>query len=331
MGATNKAAEKIAELLADDEVESLGIITHKPLADLIRAGLGYEGHSVQREATDPTAQKILKEGELIRLLQDHIDNGHEVIVGHYGADDIGSNRMAGVDALAMIGSPSPDYAAATLSLRMLGVGELTGDELEPYLALPEKERVQALKIYEKREVDRAYRELTQARMSQCFARLRSIRREDTPRLIYFGHVEPLRIDPAVPGICWRRCDSGRAKARSPRIVQVEHRAEQQWADEQSLPSLGDMQREGLTRNEARGVQTRVKASDGGGCGSCLSIDRHQTPPPREPLPDWAHHYLQQPNLRELGAARAQLPLADEYRPLTPKRRPPRRGAWEEAG
>ena len=329
-GAIAKAAEQLAEMLADGEVESLGIITHKPLADLIRAGLEYDGHSAQRYATDPTAKKIL-EGELIRLLRAHIINGGEVSVGHYGADDIGSNRMAGVDALAMIGSPSPDYAAATLSLRMLGVGELTGDELEPYLALPEETRVQALRIYEEREVARAYRELIQARMSQCFARLRSIRREDTPRLLYLGHIEPLRVDPAVPGICWRKCDTGRAKARSPHVVQIEHRAEQQWADEQSLPSLGDMQREGLTRNEARGVQTRVKASNGGGCGSCLSIDGHPKHPPREPLPEWAQRYLQQPTIRELGPPRVQLPLADDYRPFRPKREPPRRGSsWEEA-
>ena len=132
---------------------SVGVGTHKRLADLIRAAL-----------------KPVKEGEPPSELAEHpliceLRRFKEVVVGHTGRDNLASNRFEGCQALIIIGAPRRDLRASLADL----------SALNPALT--------------RAELSDAYQEETLAALEQWVGRLRLLRRQRCA-LIYAGDVSP---------------------------------------------------------------------------------------------------------------------------------------------
>ena len=104
-----------------DECASVGFITHRPIARMIRAALAVlDGNDPKGEE----AKRIKKAGaeavlEALRNLRDSRRMGRADVM-HYGAAR-GSNRFEGFDAVVLIGEPWPDLGAAAEDARALGV------------------------------------------------------------------------------------------------------------------------------------------------------------------------------------------------------------------
>ena len=273
-GALRKVAENLAELIHELKKKSasikLGILTRKPIAELLRAGIFEEGRDPTNFDGDVPAGDILK-GPLIRLLRQLKEDGHQVEVGHYGADDVGSNRFEEMDGLALIGSPTPELGAIRSNLRLLGVGLVKPEELLATSEGVDQAALLALAtedahIKTAQNIDRVYQSMTRAIIAQAVGRLRALRRADQPLILYAGAVAPLDDDEAVPGVEWVHRKGTTAKSRAPEVVEVERAAEELLLDggiitPKVIAMLAvDLGHE-LSRDICRGIKQRLEALD----------------------------------------------------------------------
>lgn len=273
-GALSKVAENLAELIHELKKKKkstikLGILTRKPIAELLRAGLFEWGRDPTDFAGDRVATDILKRSPLIRLLRQLKEDGHQLEIGHYGADDVGSNRFEEMDGLALIGSPTPELGAIRSNLRLLGVGLVKPEEL---LATSEGVDQAALlelattdaKMKTAQNIDRVYQSMTRAIIAQAVGRLRALRREDQPLILYTGAVAPLDDDEAVPGVEWSHKKGTTAKSRAPEVVEVERAAEELLLDggvitPKVIAMLARDLGHELSRDLCRGIKQRLEA------------------------------------------------------------------------
>ena len=274
-GALSKVAENLAELIHELKKKKstikLGILTRKPIAELLRAGL-FEGERDPTDfAGDRVATDILKQSPLIRLLRQLKEDGHQAEVGHYGADDVGSNRFEEMDGLALIGSPTPELGAIRSNLRLLGVGLVKPEELLATREGLDQAALLALattdaKMKTAQNIDRVYQQMTRATIAQAVGRLRALRREDQPLILYAGAVAPLDDDEAVPGVEWSHKKGTTAKSRSPEVVEVERAAEELFLDgglitPKVIAMLARDLGHELSRDICRGIKQRLEALD----------------------------------------------------------------------
>lgn len=247
IGATNKLAEDLQELLIDGKVRSLGILTHKFLADLLRAMVERADMTVYER--DEVARELLT-GRLSTLLRRHLLEGGELELGHFGADDVGSNKMQSCDGLVIVGSPNGDLSAQLAALQSLGCDALTEEELALLERHDDETRARLQRELEEEKLEQIYGELTRARLSQSFARLRSIRREGRmPRLLYLGHVAPSEVDICAPSIDWRHRKATSAKAKKLEDVAASYQLERDIDYVQY--SLRQIEALGVSRGVAR--------------------------------------------------------------------------------
>ncbi len=85
----------------------LGIITHKPIADVLN-GEGPHAHSTAG-------------AELRNAVLDLIRRGFDVMVGYFGRHDRGTNAFQAVDGLAMIGDPVGNLSDVAMRAQLLGL------------------------------------------------------------------------------------------------------------------------------------------------------------------------------------------------------------------
>lgn len=97
----------------------LGIVTHLPLEVAMRKALGEAlgGDELARVRWDEAAAAV---GEVARDLAKHCAG---LVVGHYGADDRGTNRFNAVGVLAVLGCPRPPLAALEATADAMGVDD----------------------------------------------------------------------------------------------------------------------------------------------------------------------------------------------------------------
>lgn len=176
VGALAKAALDVAQALSHlPDGARVGIGTHKALADLLR--------SVQSEKLDDSITRAIALGPFTQVL-----SRFEVIIGHTGAQDTGSNIFGGVDGFILLGTPRPDRGALLNQFAALGIPE--------------------------EDFEQAYRGMTTARTLQWLARPRHVRREKDGEvtLLYVGD-EFLNPSPALPSVDWeiKETKSGRAR------------------------------------------------------------------------------------------------------------------------
>lgn len=98
---------RLAELVKERGARSFGLITHKPVADALRAWL---------EAPPGIPAPAFVPDELAQL----VAAGLELLPGHYGAQR-GLNLWAGCDLLATMGDPWPNLGAARAEAAALGL------------------------------------------------------------------------------------------------------------------------------------------------------------------------------------------------------------------
>ena len=110
--------------------------------------------------------------------------GHrELVIGHVGAHDIGSNLFHGVDLLAMLGSSKPDWGSTISDLRALGITEESCAEV--------------------------YTHIVSARDVQGLARARHLRRRGVA-LIYMGDMPP-PVGHDLPDVRWTEAEAEHLK------------------------------------------------------------------------------------------------------------------------
>jgi len=102
----------------EGESLSLGIITHKPIADLLRT------YQAARDGDSEAAARVedLNGARVLAELQRWRESRRvgELVLGHYKAQR-GSNEFEDCDALAFIGAPVPNLGQAEEDARVLGV------------------------------------------------------------------------------------------------------------------------------------------------------------------------------------------------------------------
>jgi len=103
---TRGPLRRLAELAAECSARKIGLLTHKPLADALRAWLAAPGAPAPAFIPD----------ELAAL----VGAGVEVNVGHYGAQR-GLNTWADCDAFFTVGDPWPNLGAARAEAAALGL------------------------------------------------------------------------------------------------------------------------------------------------------------------------------------------------------------------
>lgn len=152
----------------------VGIITHKPLADVFRVGLGKEPERPEfeydaGEIQDPAAAAC---AEAIRQLS---GAGWRFIIGHHGADDRGTNAFKGVDIMVVLGPLRPDWGATEADARALGT-----------------------------DADELFESRTASAHVQALARARHLRRggPDSPILVYVGP-DDAPVGPDLPMVRWQ--------------------------------------------------------------------------------------------------------------------------------
>ena len=112
---------------------SVGVVTHKALAVAMRKALGEPMTAKDRAGVhwDDAAAAV---GEVARDLAKHCAR---LVVGHYGADDRGTNRFNAVGVLAVLGCPRPPLAALEATAGAMGVDDpraLVGERVAETLA-----------------------------------------------------------------------------------------------------------------------------------------------------------------------------------------------------
>jgi len=85
----------------------LGIITHKPIADVLN---GEGPHATSAAGT-----------ELRNAVLDLIRRGFDVMVGYFGRHDRGTNAFQSVDGLAMLGDPVGNLSDVAMRAKLLGL------------------------------------------------------------------------------------------------------------------------------------------------------------------------------------------------------------------
>ena len=139
------------------ERAAVGVLTYKPLAEVLGRDVSTgQGEGALALATLPQVLAL---------------DGIDIATGYYGRDDRGTNRYERVDALVVIGEPTPNLGAVAADCELLG--------LDPA------------------PVVRARAEAT---LVQAIHRARHSRRRGDERavLVYVGETPP-----AVPGLEWR--------------------------------------------------------------------------------------------------------------------------------
>lgn len=226
VGSMKKLAAELIELILSG-ARRVGMITHKPLAELLRAMIGEADPDAYK--SDLYARQIL-EGPLCAELRELLcDKGGAVVVGHFGADDVGSNRFEReqIDTLMIVGSPTAELSAARAAIKTLGCHELTKDEQEILEGLEPDERAELIREIEDKKINAIYLDLTTAKLSQAIARLRALRKDEAPRLLYLGHVSPPDQDNCAPGIEWSHRKATTEKARSRERIVADKLCEEQ--------------------------------------------------------------------------------------------------------
>lgn len=152
---------ELAQLLEHEgkELPTLGVITHAPLAQILKESQSKSSRSPKKEKKPSRALSRVQD-ELGSLQKE--GRFGKVLTLHYGAQR-GSNQLQHCDALALLGDPWADASAATEDARTLGV--------DPDLYLGA---------------------LLDAEVLQAFGRARALRREpDRPLLlVYAGRQTP---------------------------------------------------------------------------------------------------------------------------------------------
>lgn len=249
-GALKKLAEEIAVALVDRKGRSLGIMTHKFLADLMRTMIAPHPDYTPYE-NDPVARKLLEDSELANLLAIHrfVDRG-ELIIGHFGADDVGSNKMKSVDTLAIVGFPNGDLSGQFAMLKSLNCGQLSEYQLGLLDEHDDETSALLRRELEEKQLSKVYRELGRAKLSQSIARARALRRTgEPPRVLYIGHVAPSEVDPCNPGIEWKHRKVTSAKAMRPQLVEIGYECETSSGPRPSIRAFAADR--GITFAEAR--------------------------------------------------------------------------------
>ena len=101
---------RLAAVAVEVNARKIGVLTHKPLADALRAWLA------DREADPSKPAPAWCPDELRQL----VDDGAEIIPGHFGAHR-GLDLWAGCDLLATMGDPWPNLGAAAIEAGVLGI------------------------------------------------------------------------------------------------------------------------------------------------------------------------------------------------------------------
>lgn len=169
LGSLKRIAFTIEKAAKDADLgpeQKIGILAAKHVADLFRVA------SKQKAKPQFTldSPKVLSLIESIRSALGQ----RQLIVGHVGAHDIGSNLFHGVDLLAMMGSSKPDWGATISDFRALGIDET--------------------------ECAEAYTHIVSARDVQALARARHLRRRGVA-LLYIGDMPP-PVGHDLPDVRW---------------------------------------------------------------------------------------------------------------------------------
>lgn len=101
---------RLAAVAVEAVARKIGVLTHKPLADALRAWLA------DREADRSKPAPAWCPDELRQL----VDDGAEIIPGHFGAQR-GLDLWAECDLLATMGDPWPNLGAALIEAGVLGL------------------------------------------------------------------------------------------------------------------------------------------------------------------------------------------------------------------
>ena len=173
LGSLKRVAFTIERAARDAGLQTtqrIGILAAKHVSDLFRVAF-QDDVTPQFETNDQRVQ------ELVSSLKEALGE-RELVIGHIGAHDIGSNLYHGVDLLAMLGSSKPDWGATIADLRSLGIAE--GDCHE------------------------VYSQIVSARDVQGLARARHLRR---PRvgLLYIGDMPP-PVGHDLPDVRWEQVE-----------------------------------------------------------------------------------------------------------------------------
>ena len=152
---------------------ALGVLTHKPLADAFRWGV----HLVNDPAASPPAGAAFEETDpharkVAELAANLARDGWDLEIGHFGGDERGTDRFAGVDTLAVIGAPRADWGATEEDARALAIDPA--------------------------ELGKAR---TLAGTIQALARARHLRRPGV-RLFLAADFETPPTGPELPGVAW---------------------------------------------------------------------------------------------------------------------------------
>jgi len=146
----------------------VGILTHRVMAEVLRWGI-----RLAHDPNEPQPRCLLPDDVHARAIAEDVARiiglGWELRVGWYGAHTVASNRFDGVQTMALLGSPRPDFGAAAADAEVLGI-----------------------------ELATFYRGRTMAAAAQGLARGRHLRRPGV-RLLYAADDLP----PSLPGVTWR--------------------------------------------------------------------------------------------------------------------------------
>ena len=182
---------------------TLGIVTHKPLADALRLGTDDPPEATPWADDDPVPAQLAALAEWLR------GEGWGLVVGHFGADDRGSNRFEAVDVLAVLGDPRPDAGACAADAEALGF-DAGGRAL--------------------------YDARTRAAGAQAVARARHLRRaDDPPVLVYVGHGDP-PVGAELPAVAWAEVVAAQG-AHAPTLAALEDRGVV-WAHAEAEGAVG---------------------------------------------------------------------------------------------
>jgi ATP:corrinoid adenosyltransferase len=178
---------------------TVGILSHKPLADACRWGLRLAADAA---AAPPEGAAFEFDDVHARAVADEIaelvKRGWRFELGHFGRDDRSSNAFQSVDVLAVMGSPRPDCGAVAEDARALGI-----------------------------DPDSLARDRTLAATVQSLARARHVRRMGV-RLFLASDCEA-PTGAALPGVVWAVEIADRSHAPTVRALDAAHEIAR-WAD-----------------------------------------------------------------------------------------------------
>jgi hypothetical protein len=128
------ARRLVLRLAAEPEPEPadlprcVGIVTHKPLAVALRLGLGLDVPDEDRATVTADAAGVAV-GKVARDLRRILGNV-AIEIGHFGADDRGTNRFDAVNALLVLGCPRPPLAPLRADAEAMAAAGIEAAPLE---------------------------------------------------------------------------------------------------------------------------------------------------------------------------------------------------------